>query len=139
MFELERTLVTEDDVARTDTYNMKVGGFGGWSHCNADVNARKERSRRGALATNAKFISKSEKQTEAARAALKEFGHLANSDESKKKRKDTFISIAHQAGNKNSQFGKCWITKDSSNLKIRKEELQSYEADGWSKGRHMGT
>lgn len=42
-----------------------------------------------------------------------------------------------QKGNKNSQYGTCWITKDSINKKIKKELLQSYIDDGWIKGRKM--
>lgn len=38
-------------------------------------------------------------------------------------------------GNKNSQFGTCWITKDNVNKKIKKEELDQYLNIGWNKGR----
>ena len=58
-----------------------------------------------------------------------------HSEETKKK-----ISKANsilQKGNKNSQFGTCWITKDDQNKKINKEELQSYIDNGWIKGRKM--
>lgn len=38
-------------------------------------------------------------------------------------------------GDTNSQFGTCWITKDSENKKIKKEDLEIYQKDGWIKGR----
>ena len=38
-------------------------------------------------------------------------------------------------GNKNSQFGTCWITKENVNKKIKKEELNIFLQLGWSKGR----
>ena len=40
-----------------------------------------------------------------------------------------------QKGEKNSQFGTCWITKDGENKKIKKEELDIYLNDGWIKGK----
>ena len=40
-------------------------------------------------------------------------------------------------GEKNSQFGTLWITKDGLNKKIKKEELENYLNDGWIKGRKI--
>jgi hypothetical protein len=40
-----------------------------------------------------------------------------------------------QKGEKNSQFGTCWITKEGNNKKIKKEEFEIYLDDGWIKGR----
>lgn len=40
-----------------------------------------------------------------------------------------------RTGEKNSSFGTCWITKDNENKKIKKEELDLYINNGWSKGR----
>ena len=42
-------------------------------------------------------------------------------------------------GKTNSQYGTCWITMDGTNKKIKKEELDSYLAIGWVKGRKMKT
>jgi len=42
-----------------------------------------------------------------------------------------------QKGEKNSQFGSCWITKESKNKKIKKEELENYLSNGWKKGRFI--
>ena len=43
----------------------------------------------------------------------------------------------HQKGEKNSQYGTCWITKDGENKKIKKEELDSFILNGWVKGRKI--
>ena len=56
-----------------------------------------------------------------------------HSNESKKKMSDSKKGTC--LGNKNSQFGTCWITKDNENKKIKKEELDQYVNIGWSKGR----
>ena len=51
------------------------------------------------------------------------------------KYKKTFKEIGHQQGEKNSQYGTCWIIKDGENKKIKKEELEDYISQGWEKGR----
>lgn len=43
----------------------------------------------------------------------------------------------HQQGEKNSQFGTCWIHNNKENKKIKKEELEKYIDIGWIKGRKM--
>ena len=53
------------------------------------------------------------------------------------KMKSTHKKNNHQKGNKNSQFGTCWIHNNERNLKIKKEELQEYINNGWIKGRKM--
>ena len=40
-----------------------------------------------------------------------------------------------QSGIRNSQYGTCWITKEGSNKKIKKEDLEQHIKDGWLKGR----
>ena len=42
-----------------------------------------------------------------------------------------------QKGEKNSQYGTCWIIKNKTNKKIKKEELADYLKDGWTKGRKI--
>jgi hypothetical protein len=38
-------------------------------------------------------------------------------------------------GEKNSQYGSCWITRDGENKKIKKQELETFVKEGWEKGR----
>ena len=51
--------------------------------------------------------------------------------------KRTYKEIGHQQGEKNSQYGTCWITKDGINKKIKKEELEIFEQQGWKRGRYI--
>jgi hypothetical protein len=51
------------------------------------------------------------------------------------KRKISEANKVKQKGEKNSQYGTCWITKDGLNKKIKKENLELYVQDGWEKGR----
>ena len=57
--------------------------------------------------------------------------------ETKEKLKEAYRKTNHQQGEKNSQFGTCWITKDGINKKINKSEISLYESHGWCKGRVM--
>lgn len=40
-----------------------------------------------------------------------------------------------QSGDKNSQFGTCWINKDGTAKKILQEQLSKHIQEGWIKGR----
>ena len=43
----------------------------------------------------------------------------------------------NQLGEKNSQYGTCWITNGNENKKIKKEEYNLYIMNGWIKGRKL--
>ena len=60
-----------------------------------------------------------------------------HSDITKQKMHLTHIKNNHQQGEKNSQFGTCWIHNDLENKKIKKSELENYINMGWIKGRKM--
>jgi len=45
---------------------------------------------------------------------------------------DTFNNKNHQIGNKNSQFGTCWVHSNNESKKIKKNEILP---DGWKYGR----
>lgn len=53
------------------------------------------------------------------------------------KAKQKFKNIKHQQGEKNSQYGTCWIHNDKESIKIKKEDLEKYLTEGWIKGRKM--
>jgi hypothetical protein len=55
------------------------------------------------------------------------------SDETKRKIGEK--NSLNQKGEKNSQFGTCWITREGLNKKIKKEDLEIYLSEGWVKGR----
>lgn len=58
-----------------------------------------------------------------------------HSESTKKKISEAHKIKQYQKGEKNSQFGTCWITKDGINKKIKKEEIEIYILEGWNKGR----
>lgn len=58
----------------------------------------------------------------------------------RKHKKETIDKLKghnRQKGERNSQFGTCWVTNDIENKKIKKEELPTYLSKGWVKGRKM--
>lgn len=59
----------------------------------------------------------------------------ALSPESKLKRVESFTRIQHQSGEKNSQFGTCWVKKDGVSLKISLSCLEQYLSEGYIRGR----
>lgn len=58
-------------------------------------------------------------------------------EETKQKISETFKQNKHQQGEKNSQYGTCWITKNGINKKIKKIDIDEYINLGWIKGRKM--
>lgn len=55
------------------------------------------------------------------------------------KRKIGEKNSVYQKGNKNSQFGTCWVynLKQKKNLKIKEKDLQKYLSSNWIRGRKM--
>lgn len=60
-----------------------------------------------------------------------------HTEETKLKMSLTKKETKSQMGEKNSQYGTCWICKDGINKKINKKDLEFYYNNGWSKGRYV--
>lgn len=58
-----------------------------------------------------------------------------HSDETIQNMKNAYAKTQHQKGEKNSQYGTCWITKDQKSIRIKKTELNDWLEKGWSEGR----
>ena len=58
-----------------------------------------------------------------------------HNDETKEKIRQAHMVNEYQKGEKNSQYGTCWITKDNENKKVKKEYLDEYISLGWKAGR----
>ena len=150
MFEAESLVVNEEFVKALDTYNIKLGGYGGWDHCNLVLtDQRKTLFKSNGLYHKEKLESDEEykrwwlkiasrclkKAHENGNIKYDTFKGKTHSEETKKK-----IGLAnsiHQSGSGNSQFGTCWIynLELKENKKIKKDELEQWLASGWIKGR----
>jgi hypothetical protein len=71
------------------------------------------------------------------RQQLKEAQERAKLPSSRQKRLATYQRIGHSQGQKNSQFGTCWIYNEHGNKKIKKVELDTYLQQGYIRGRKL--
>jgi len=147
----EAELVDEEFILREDTYNICVGGQGGFSYINTNglsVNIDEQRKKDKSLAkrssSKANDAKRQKYQCQALRkeynkkisngvkTKIEEDGHWwtgkAHSDQTKEKMKKT-----KNQGEKNSQFGTMWITNGDLNKKIKRDVDNIPE--GWYKGR----
>ena len=143
MYAKEAELVTEDFIAEENTYNVKVGGNGGWDFNNERITAE-ERSRRGKSGSlKSKTTGNLHKHPEIERIRklatknrmlsgkpFDSFRGKKHSAESKQKISNSMKG--KQSAENNSQFGTIWITNDIVNKKIKKDDVIP---EGWRKGR----
>lgn len=54
-----------------------------------------------------------------------------------KKLSEKLSELNHQKGEKNSQYGTCWIHNNEKSIKIKIDDLSEYISKGWIKGRKM--
>jgi len=151
MYAKEAELVTEDFIAESNTYNLKVGGFGGWDYINnseetriaKNKKARKIANANGALEKAKESKSKlmknpvyakkvGQKISKANKGKPGNFKGRKHSQESKEKM--SLSSKDKTTGNKNSQYGTMWITNKKENKKVKKD---SFIPNGWYKGRTL--
>jgi hypothetical protein len=154
MYAKEAEIVNEDFLATENTYNLKIGGFGGWDYVNKTqdeeyIKIRKkngknynfktrnddrflpkfgERNPLYGVKTKTNFSCNKDVQL---RACIS-----AQSEAAKRKRKDTLNCIKHQQGEKNSQFGTRWIhsLELKTSKRIKKEDDLPF---GWFEGRKI--
>ena len=162
MYAKEKELVTEVFLLREDTYNLRVGGTGGFDFINKNnLNGfyNTEIARKGRQSTNAllkvrygeqwkKIISKNGNKAlqkkreddpnfnqimiEHGRRNIKIASQYANTPRAIQNKKNTFSKIGHQQGKKNSQYGKMWITNGRESKSVPGQEIIP---EGWRRGR----
>lgn len=149
----EAELVNESLLHDSHCMNLKFGGEGGWDAAKK-YNKGRPRSDKTKLAISLgikhflKYDSRALYFLQQASNTLKQahkdgkikydtFTGKFHSEETKRK-----ISLANSKmkGIKNSQYGTCWIYSliKQRNMKIKKDQLDSYQENGWIKGRKMG-
>lgn len=126
MYAKEAELVDKEFVKRSDTYNIRTGGIGGFVD-------PVEIGRKGAKILHEKCKNDSELKNRVIGpmlASAKPFTpevikmgqEAAKSSESRDKRKATMKRKGHSKGEKNSQYGTKWITNGVKNKKLKSEE-----------------
>lgn len=148
MNELEKELVNHEFVQNPNTYNHSIGGSYGWKNClkyKSEEEIYTIRKNAGDAVINLMKDPEYKKQhAEKISEGLKEAGFdprtflgKTHSKETKRKMSETHKRNKHQKGEKNSQFGKCWICnlELQENKSIKKDELNNWLEKGWIKGR----
>lgn len=146
----EAELVTEEFCQREDTYNICVGGKGGFSYINNNPDKFLTEKRLASLKLGHDHAIKQWKHlydTDASfRQRRKEISELAWTAQREKYPEGTFKGKRHteatkriigeknaaMKGEKNSQYGSMWITNGIESQKIKTVEVIP---DGWYKGR----
>ena len=148
MNEMEAKIVDEDFVARSDTYNLKLGGQGGFDYilenklfvtdkfyAACHENWKIGRDKLAELMTNPEFKAEFSKKIS---DGLKQFYSTNVNPFKGKKHSDTAREKMRQAkkgkcyGENNPSFGTIWITNGLKSIKIKKSDPIP---DGYKKGR----
>lgn len=145
MYNLEAEIVNEDFVNDPTTYNMKTGGTGSWYHVNANAEKYREarsklRRERNEAGDNPFFDPEWQKQHNSMTnpEIVKDLCRRANTPEAIAKKKETWKKNKRGQGEKNSQFGTCWITHpEFGNKKISKNEIDKFLSLGYTRGRKV--
>ena len=141
----EEEIVNLNEIAKEECLNLRVGGTGGFTSEQQKINALKSHKKQKHLReTNKEW---KEKNIEAKSKSMKQqyekgvrdrkivldWTGLNHSEETKKIMSE--LKKGKGLGIENSQFGTCWIEKEGSNKKIKKEELEIFIKQGWNRGR----
>ena len=145
--EREKEIVNEDLLHDSMCMNLKLGGEGGFMNeehkqkcCSAGGKRNSQK-----LKTDFEHLKKfGEKISETKKQMFKDgtlnFKPLDWTGRSHKE--ETKIQIGKtnslkQKGEGNSQFGTVWISKDGKSCKVKKENLEQFLKEGWTRGRKM--
>lgn len=144
----ETEIVSLNEIAKKECMNLRIGGSGGFT---------KEEQTKGCQASGLKHAKRllsdkeyRDKCCKAISSGVKQ--GYSNGTRIKRLRSDTFKGRTHTTatrlkqsiirqgtglGERNSQYGTCWVTKEGINKKIKKEELTNFTQQGWILGRKL--
>jgi hypothetical protein len=138
----EAEIVTHELINEDLCMNLVAGGYGGFiskegctkgGKVSGDIiKQRLETNEEFKIKHKANFVLIVKKAREENRYPNNSFKDKTHSDETKKLMSE---KASERTGNKNSQYGTCWITKEGLNKKIKKENFDQYINEGWITGR----
>lgn len=149
----ESEVINLNELAKINCINLKVGGIGGFSSKEHKIKFITEGVKTGRKKTDEilknrfgddeNWLSKFNSEINKIAWTNEEYrkNKLKNLDwNGKKHLEETKLKISEKlkgrgVGKENSQYGTCWVTKDDTTKKIKKEELDIYFKEGWVKGR----
>lgn len=139
----EKEVINLDEIAKKDCMNLMVGGQGGFisdeqqrrrSIAGSKASIEKLRTDKEFRERQKKTVSENFKKAHRdGKIKYDTFIGKKHTEETKKKMRESMKGLGK--GEKNSQYGTCWITRDGENRKVKKEELETFVKEGWEKGR----
>lgn len=145
----EKELITEETLKDSQCMNLVIGGNGEFSKQASLAGGKTSRIPKDftklKISESLKGIQHSQDRINNASEGLKKhytengsYWSGKHHSDSAKKQIGMKNSI-HQSGNNNSQFGTCWIFSEEKKLskKINLIEFDSYQIQGWKRGRKM--
>jgi len=142
MLNKEAELVNQQFL-ETNTYNLNLGGTGSFEYINSQkLNNKVNQCSLAGKASAAKGGGfKGKTHSEKTKKILSEtltgrpayFAGKTHSEETKRKMRQSHIGKG--TGEKNSQFGSCWVTNGIENKKINKDNLNAFIESGYKLGR----
>jgi len=141
----ESEIVNEELVNNKYCYNVRLGGVGGFNHISKEIRQNNMRKMLSILWQDEEYMknhkikasSRMKKLHNKGKIKYDTFTGKKHTEESVEKMKLIHKLNQHQKGEKNSQYGTCWINKDGENKKIKKEDLETWLKQSWVKGRKM--
>ena len=141
----EREIVNLNEIAKEKCMNLMVGGKGGFHKKSFGGNKGRYRGRVNSnkvinerLKTDVEFRNYWISQTsKGVKKYIEQNGHnwIGRKHTEETKEKQRISGKGKHIGEKNSQYGTCWINNSIIVKKIKKENLDKYLSQGWVKGR----
>jgi len=153
MYNKEAEIVNEDFLAEENTYNLKAGGFGGFDYINST--GKNLYGSNGKTSNVKDDLTRGRQTQKKLKSEHPEYAKMINEKISntlkghpgsfrgkqhtvETKRIIGEKSSIHQKGNKNSQYGTCWVTHNElGNKKINKNDLDRFLSLCYTRGRKI--
>jgi hypothetical protein len=151
-YDYEKEIVTDEFISNPLVMNIVPGGKGGWgtsaqqsvrwAKANAKMNELRatdptwvQKFSHSCSESNKESYLNGTRQATGFHISQEKMVELSKTDEALKKRRDSLRKIDHQQGEKNSQYGTCWVTKDGHTLKVKLQCLDTLVFLGYRRGR----
>jgi hypothetical protein len=126
--EREKEIINAELINDPKCLNLQIGGISGFDHINIlrKNNAEYDKKWRMLQGNRMKEHHKNGKIN---------YATFTNKKHTEETKRLMSIKASKHVGDKNSQFGTCWITKNGINKKIKNSDLPTFTNEGWCKGR----
>lgn len=136
----EKEIVCNELLGDARCMNLMLGGSGGWDHIPRETVLKNlSKGNKGWDTYNKSDLARQRSRANAKK--LNESGTVRHdifkgkSHTAEVKQKIGAKNSLHQSGSNNSQFGTCWVIKDNKPQKIKIEDLEKYQEEGFKRGR----